>query len=110
MYYLGIDIGSTTIKFYLTNANKTGKKAFLGEAQTQKPLAVGNTMTVSFDWDGLGLIDGESTRVKLESWDAVYFVLDKPTAEKAYGEFVECIETDNQSSETNITGCPKIAN
>ena len=101
---LGVKAG-LPVKFYAQNANGSGKNAYLGTANVPTMLTPGSYGTATLEWDQTGIIDGETDPVTIEKPIKVFFVADEPTTEKERGEFVECIETDNQSDSVEIEPC-----
>ena len=100
---LGIKAG-LGIKFYVQNANGTGKVGYLGESTVEKVLPPGASGTASFKWDGNTVtIAGSQTTLSMPA--QIFFVVDEPTSGKTQGEFVECIETDNTSKTTQVKAC-----
>ena len=104
---LGIKRG-LGVNFYVENVNGTGKTGFIGQASVDRIIAPGNRVTVGFDWDQTVVLDGETVRVKSPA--RIYYVLDEPTEDKQFGEFVECIETDNTWNSQPYEVCPEIVN
>ena len=97
---LGIKAG-LGVKFYATNVNGTGKTAFIGESSVNTVLPPKQTGTATLVWDQKATIDGEVVEVKSPA--EINFVIDEPTAEKKYGNFVECNEENNA-----LTGAAKV--
>lgn len=56
-------------------------------------VAIVRPATASIAWDQTVTIDGEVVAVK--SPVAINFVVDEPTADKQFGNFVECREDNN---------------
>ena len=65
----------------------------IGESTVDKVLAPGQSATASIAWDQTVTIEGEVVAVK--SPVAINFVVDEPTADKQFGNFVECREDNN---------------
>lgn len=89
---LGVKAG-VGVKFYAENVDGTGQKALIGESTVDKVLAPGQSATASIAWDQTVTIEGEVVAVK--SPVAINFVVDEPTADKQFGNFVECREDNN---------------
>lgn len=89
---LGVKAG-LGVKFYVEDINGTGQKAPIGTAHVAKSVMPGQTASASLEWDQYVQLDGDAVRVKSPA--KISFVIDEPTDEKVYGEFVECVETDN---------------
>lgn len=104
---LGIKSG-LSVKFYLEDVNGTGKNAFIGEAFVKTILAPGQAGTAVLAWNQRVTLDGVETKVLSPA--KISFVIDEPTAEKEYGEFVECIESDNTLAATLVALCQEKVN
>lgn len=89
---LGVKAG-VGVKFYAENVDGTGQKVLIGESTVDKVLAPGQSATASIAWDQTVTIEGEVVAVK--SPVAINFVVDEPTADKQFGNFVECREGNN---------------
>ena len=111
---LGIKAG-LEVKFYVANANGTGKPALIQTMKLPTILTPGNDSTISFQWDMTGIIEGTTDAVTLTPnaetrMYNIYYVIDAPTEEKVRGEFVECIEDDNTSSIFDLKACDEDIN
>ena len=94
------------VTFYAKNINDTDKTVRIAETKTDKVLPPGGSVSVTYDWNGKALIDGVETNIKMPA--LIYYVIDEPTKGKQFGEFVECIETDNTYNAVMLDGCPTI--
>ena len=91
------------VTFYAKNVNGTDKTVRIAEAQNDKVLSPGGSASVTYDWNGKAIVDGVETDIKMPA--LIYYVIDEPTKEKQFGEFVECIETDNTLDAVMMEGC-----
>lgn len=101
---LGIPAG-LSVKFYVKNANNSGKPGLIGETKLTTTLVPGASASVSLDWDAKTVtIDG--TSATLSSGNIIFFVVDEQSSSRPVGFFHECIETDNTSADSPLQLCP----
>ncbi len=101
---LGIKAG-LSVKFYIVDPNGTTGEYLIKETKVPKAMAPGSSADVSIDWNSKVTINGQEVDVQLPA--KIKYVLDEPTPEKAFGEFVECIEDDNAMTK-DISGCIEV--
>ncbi|MBQ9396742.1 MAG: VCBS repeat-containing protein [Proteobacteria bacterium] len=101
---LGVKAG-VTLSFYAKNANNTSNDAYLGSTKVPSIIPPGGQASAKFDWDYKGKLPGQDERTLISTPVDVYFVIDKPTEDKPFGEFIECVEDDNQSKDLPEVKC-----
>lgn len=106
---LGIRAG-LSVRFYADNVNGTSESAFLGEVLVPEILTPGKTLSVTLQWDHMGVLGNSAERVAIETPVDIRFVLDEPKPDKDRGDFIECIEDDNSASASQVKGCPDQVN
>ena len=104
---LGIKAG-LSVKFYYVDKNDATKKYAIGTAKVAKNIAPGQQATASIVWDQTIEIDG--VKQEIDTPAMLYIVVDEPTADKPYGEFVECNDDDNALAPQLIELCPNKVN
>ena len=104
---LGVKAG-LSVKFYYVDKDDATKTYLIGASKVAKNIAPGQQATASLVWDQTVEINGEKTPVKTPA--TLYFVIDEPTEDKPYGEFVECIENDNALAPQSVALCQEVIN
>ncbi len=103
---LGVKAG-LSVKFYVVDPNGQKGDFLIDEKNIPQTMAPGKSYTLTYHWNLKVKIGEEEVTVNRPA--TIYYIIDEPTKGKVFGEFVECIETDNKSANTVIEGCETVA-
>lgn len=112
---LGISI-PVSVSFYIPDYAYEGKtySVYLGTVQTSSALAADGSQSVSFEWNGKGVIVVDKTPVEItvegERHRISYVVDDDHGAHSDYIPFNECHEEDNIGLSDEVEICPPLVN